>query len=527
MQKTTTHTTTETVTRILIGVFIGGAAVSAVVALLTLQSLRTSPATTPAPLTSPPTITIVTPEHGDVASFSIPMEVTASDDSGIARVVFYKVIKHPNGEITYSLVDTDFTAPYETELDVSAELDHFSFVMVAAKAFGNDGSSTMSQHKQVSIDRCYDDNACARVYQSVPFADRFQQTVTGLQAGSSHSLSFWAKQGMTEVVRVIVTSVDGTQEYGNCEYQIDVQPPLFWHNSSCDFIPTSSTAKITLMAGSADGPYNEQYFAYFDNLELSQGQLSDPSFIIDNGSWSGIGGMITKGAPPTAIQPFSPNDLYDLNGDGMVVVTNMETDTTDEIYISFAKGWPRAPWEFFTYLGDYSFNSQYWGVDHFFGDNDVDEMGYYSPVIISIGGITDNPSEFFYEDVVMHVESDIGELDICLPDLIFEGNNVTWNGQSLWLIVDEFGNTYNTFDSPDPDDFRPDNIAKQCLCSDGTASGKCNASNRLCMGVNFQSYSCGVCGVTCPAGYSCMGGECCRKVNGVYQCDGLQIPKID
>ncbi len=511
----------SSVTSVMLGMFIGGAAVSVALGLLTFNALRSSPSLPVLVASSPPTISIITPDHGDVASYLIPIEVIASDDSGIDRVEFEIVSVNPyTGQIGYNMFDADSTAPYEIEYNVPEQgqgtSDHF-FVMIAAKAFGNDGSSTRSQHKQVNIDRCDGDDACARVYQSVPLADRFGQTVTGLQAGSNHTLSFRVKQGTSEVVRVVVTSVDGNEEYGSCEYQINVEPPLFWHDSSCDFVPTSSTAKITLMAGSASDPHDEQYFAYFDNLALSHGQLSDPSFIINDGSWSGIGGMIASGSPLTTIKSFFPNDIT-------AAVTNMETDTTDQVYISFVKSYPSARWEQFTVLGNYDFNNEYWGVDHFFGDGDIDEAGFASPMLISIGGVAENPSEFFYEDVVMHVESDIGELDICLPDLIFEDNDVTWDGrlgQFAFLLVDDYGNTYNTLRSPNPDFLRPEYLAKQCQCSDGTVSGQCNANNRLCKGQVLEQYKCGACGITCPATYTCSSGECCKKVNGEWDCDGL------
>jgi len=75
-----------------------------------------------------------------------------------------------------------------------------------------------------------------------------------------------------------------------------------------------------------------------------------------------------------------------------------------------------------------------------------------------------------------------------------------------------------------PNDTPYCNPAGQCevACSDGTPFGQCNNSDRYCDNGTQLPYQCGVCGVGCPTGYSCDGGQCCRKVGGSYECNPPQ-----
>ncbi len=58
----------------------------------------------------------------------------------------------------------------------------------------------------------------------------------------------------------------------------------------------------------------------------------------------------------------------------------------------------------------------------------------------------------------------------------------------------------------------------EARCSDGTLFGECNNNNQYCNAGELLSYQCGLCGIGCPSGYSCSGGECCRKIGGQWKC---------
>ncbi|MBU0598659.1 hypothetical protein KKF61_06770 [Patescibacteria group bacterium] len=60
-------------------------------------------------------------------------------------------------------------------------------------------------------------------------------------------------------------------------------------------------------------------------------------------------------------------------------------------------------------------------------------------------------------------------------------------------------------------------------CSDGTPWGECNSGQRYCDNGTLIA-ECGLCGVTCPEGYTCQDLECCKKVGGSWECSPILLP---
>ncbi len=104
----------------------------------TIESFRDSLgclATEPLEDNTPPSVTIDAPYDGQLVSGSVDIDVTATDESGIAQVEFFL-------DASPTPFATDTTAPYTTNLDTSAMVDGtYTITVVATDASANANTS--------------------------------------------------------------------------------------------------------------------------------------------------------------------------------------------------------------------------------------------------------------------------------------------------------------------------------------------------------------------------------------------------
>ncbi|MDP2789975.1 MAG: hypothetical protein Q8O51_02495 [bacterium] len=407
-----------------------------------------------------------------VVGKDMPISIYAVDASGIDRV---ELLLHQSDgqEVLQTLRGAGPT--YNGTLDTTRFIDH-SYQVVYAKAYANNGATIASSFTHIQVDRCAQGARCAKVLQGKTNANAFGQTLTGLAPGGTYVVSYDAKKASASALTLVVSAGSASTVIASCANE--VRDYAWITSSACRFtMPSSSDGKATIRfsVGAINAPYSASEYLYVDNVRVTtdagvQNLMQNPSLEVLNASWSYTGAEIVGVTPVTHIKPFDPSIITS-------VTSNLPVSESQNLGVHFFKGWPQAHYSWWSRLGIYERPSLYETPTgaYTYQQGATDTMGWYSPLSLFLSRETLNSTTFSYSDVRLQVQTNLGQMSICLPDLRWDSPLL--NGSTVQsLLVDQYGNTYYAGKYSDPDLLTSEHLAKRCACDDGTRVGACNAA---------------------------------------------------